>query len=175
MTQHERLTDALFRIYRQSGEQVTYRTESGDVRPYWPNRYRQALQRAVDEDAVPEFVERLVSPAEPSRGFGLLEAARRLDLSVEALVVEQFADLFDPAVVESCRRRLAEHGYEPKERTEAGLTLNGLADRLSGAVRVMSDGGLMIDMRARVAPDGTVALRLPDQRADAQRNEEVGQ
>jgi hypothetical protein len=169
MSRHERLTDALFRLYRMAGEQVTYRTDSGEVRPYWPNRYRQALQRAVDQDAVPEFVERMVTPAEPSRGFGLLEDAGRLDLSVEAVVVEQFADLFDSGLVEKCRRRLVEHGYQPKELEGAASALSGLADRISDAIRVRSDGGLAIDLTARIEPDGTVALLLAGDSGEAGR------
>lgn len=107
MSPKESLTEALFSIYANTGREVTYITEKGEERPYWANRFRQALQRAVDEDNVVGFVERLVGQPEPSRGFGYLAAADRLDLTVEALVVrDEFRGLFSPEIVSIAEERL---------------------------------------------------------------------
>ena len=113
MSRIKELTDALFAIYQRTGREVTYISERGEVRPYWANRFRQALQRAVDEDNIVGFVERLVSQPEPSRGFWYLEAADRLDLTVEALVVGDFRDLFSAEVVAVAEERLRDPGESP--------------------------------------------------------------
>jgi hypothetical protein len=114
------LTDDLFAIYSRAGREVTYVTERGETRPYWANRYMQALKRAVDEQArgraraILEFAERLVEQPEPSRGFHYLHAAGRLDLTVEAHVIDAsrpYHSLFSPGAVEISRDRLAEYGF----------------------------------------------------------------
>jgi hypothetical protein len=123
------LTDDLFAIYSRAGREVTYVTESGERRPYWANRYMQALKRAVDaekngdERAILYFVERLVTQSEPSRGFHYLHAANRLDLSVEAYVADAsrpYYGLLSAEAIATSRRRLAEYGYELEESTGAG-------------------------------------------------------
>lgn len=60
MSPNQSLTEALFGIYATAGKEVEYTTEKGERRAYWANRFRQALQRAVDEGDVVGFVERLV-------------------------------------------------------------------------------------------------------------------
>jgi hypothetical protein len=47
-----------------------------------------AVKRAIADDEVVEFVERVVTRDESTRGFGYLEEAGRLDLTVEALVAD---------------------------------------------------------------------------------------
>jgi len=75
-------------------------------------------------DDVVGFVERLVMQPEPSRGFGYLKDADRLDLSVEALVAERFRDQFSKEVVRMAETRLRENGYEPElAGSEPGLQL----------------------------------------------------
>jgi hypothetical protein len=119
MTGREALIEALFKLYSDAGTEVTYASESGRTLRYWPKRYLQALRRAVENDDVIGFVEGLVT-REESRGFGYLEDAGRLDLTVEAVVVERFPELFEAEVVEAARDRLIAHGYEPKaEAVEA--------------------------------------------------------
>jgi hypothetical protein len=68
------LSEDLIDIYARSGCEVTYVTDDGETRPYWPNRYLQALRRAMaaGESASVEFVVRLVEQPEPSRGFHYL-------------------------------------------------------------------------------------------------------
>jgi len=117
------LIDALFGIYSRAGAEVTYVTDRGERRPYWANRYLQALKRAVAEgdEAVLAFVERLVQQPEPSRGFFYLKDAGRLDLSVEALVVDptrEFHKLFSAETVAVAQTRLREHGWTPPAYTD---------------------------------------------------------
>jgi hypothetical protein len=109
------LVDALYALYTRTGKEVTHVTASGETRPYWANRYRQALKRAVDGGTVVEFVQRLVMQDEPSPGFVYLDAANRLDLSVEALVADEsrsYHELFSDAAVAAARERLRTFGYE---------------------------------------------------------------
>jgi hypothetical protein len=110
------LIKALLAIYSRAGTEVTYVTDRGERRPYWANRYLQAVKRAAAKgpDAVIEFVERLMNQPEPSRGFFYLKDAGRLDLSVEALVTDRsqpFHQLFSSETVAVAEARLSEHGY----------------------------------------------------------------
>lgn len=152
------LTEALFGIYSQAGREVTYTAASGERRPYWANRYRQALQRAVDNDEVIDFVIRLVSGGEPSRGFGYLRDAGRLDLSVEALVVEQFPRMFPDEVVDAAKARLISHGYVPESKPASPIS--GQSEELGLAELLKSRTGETFDVRVKVAHDGALTLRL---------------
>lgn len=154
------LIEALFAIYTRAGAEVTYTTDSGDVRPYWANRYRQALQRAVDGDEVVAFVKRLVMQAEPSRGFLYLKEAGRLDLSVEALVVEQFPDMFDGSLVRFASKRLIEHGYQPsKPKAPAGEVALSTEDEELTKVLKASEGK-SFSVTITVGPNGALSLKL---------------
>lgn len=128
MSGNEALIEALFKLYSDAGTEVTYVAESGRTLRYWPKRYLQALRRAVEDDQVIGFVEGLVT-REESRGFGYLEDADRLDLTVEAVVVEKFPELFAPEVVTGARERLIAHGYQPKDASSEaeGAVLAGFA------------------------------------------------
>jgi hypothetical protein len=152
------LTEALFGIYSRAGAEVTYISDRGERRPYWANRYRQTLQRAVENNEVVEFVVRLVAEGEPSRGFGYLKAAGRLDLSVEALVVEQFPQMFSAEVVEVATARLVSNGYQPTAKRAAP------SDQPAGSVSLSdllkSRAGEAFDVRVYLAHDGTLSLRL---------------
>jgi hypothetical protein len=54
----------------------------------------------------------LVRAAQPSDGFTTLWEHHRLDLSVEAHVVDpKFAELFDDDDIEAARRRLEDYGW----------------------------------------------------------------
>src|SRR3954454_15180222 len=110
------LKQDLFGIYYGAGRNVTYTAESGKLRAYWPNRYLQALKRAVEvgDAEVVAYVTRMVLSDEPSRGFGYLADSNRLDLTVEALVADSskpYHHLFDPETVQAAIDRLADHGY----------------------------------------------------------------
>jgi hypothetical protein len=143
------LEDRLFEIYHRAGREVTYRTEAGDERPYWPKRYLQALRRAVEQgdDELVEFASRLVTSEHPSRGFGYLDEADRLDLTVEAVVADSSAPYharFDDRVIRAARRRLREHGFRP----QPARSPQNKGHRFNITVEVESDGRITIS-----APD----------------------
>jgi hypothetical protein len=140
MTAIELLTEDLFGIYTAAGREVTYTTGRGEVRPYWANRYRQAVQRAVAAGDVVDFVERLVLQEEPSRGFGYLAQAGRLDLAVEALVVDEhksYHRVFSANATAASRRRLADYGFR--------ITSGGFNETLSA--RTARHGEKMITLK----------------------------
>lgn len=57
---------------------------------------------------------RLITSTKPSEGFTALWERRRLDLTVEAHVVQdRFQGLFTAVEREAARQRLAEYGYTP--------------------------------------------------------------
>lgn len=146
MSPKESLTEALFGIYATAGKEVEYTTEKGERRSYWANRFRQALQRATDEDDVVGFVERLVMQPEPSRGFGYLKDADRLDLTVEALVAGKFRDQFSKEAVQAAENRLRENGYVSEQvENERALELKPGSDFL---------------VRVEVGAAGALTLRL---------------
>ena len=148
MNEHDALVEALFKLYSDAGTEVTYVTDDGRTLAYWPKRYLQALRRAVEEDSVLGFVEGLVM-REPSRGFGYLHDANRLDLTVEAVVVEKFPELFPSDVVEAAKERLLDYEYQPKPSpSEAQNSLSSL------------EPGSKVLIELNVAPDGKIEARL---------------
>ncbi|HKF81900.1 MAG TPA: hypothetical protein VKB23_02925 [Solirubrobacterales bacterium] len=119
MSEKDTLIEALFKLYSDAGTEVTYVTDDGRTLAYWPKRYLQALRRAVDEDNVIGFVEGLVT-RDASRGFGYLADAGRLDLTVEAVIVERFSDLFPPGIIKTAESRLLNNGYHPDISAPSG-------------------------------------------------------
>ena len=107
----ELLTRDLLWIYETTGREVTYISPSGDRKPYWAYRYLQAVRRAVENGEVVELVERIVLRRSPTDGFGHLEDAGRLDLALEAFVVDEskpYHHLFSDEAVSLSRVRLDE-------------------------------------------------------------------
>jgi hypothetical protein len=112
---NDSLQHDLFQIYHTCGLEVTYVGEDGKTRRYWPKRYLQALQRAVEQNDIIGFVERLVSRDDAARGFGYLAEANRLDLTVEWLVMDEkraYHHLFTEDAVISATARLMEASEE---------------------------------------------------------------
>ena len=58
----------------------------------------------------------LINQPKPSDGYTHLYERERLDLTVEAMVVEnkKWHPLFQPEEIEKARKRLIDYGYEPK-------------------------------------------------------------
>jgi hypothetical protein len=150
----EALRSDLFNIYETAGREVTYVTPRGERKPYWANRFRQALQRAVNASEVVEFVETLMLRSEPSRGFFYLKDAGRLDVAVEALVVDQtkaYHSLFSHEAVWAARDRLAEHtgqSTSPPPPPASTVTVPSLTP------------GSWFDIRVTVGPKGELTLAL---------------
>ena|SRR5579862_4745413 len=161
------LKQDLFSIYSEAGRSVTYTAESGKVRPYWPNRYLQGLKRAVEagDAEVVAYVSRMVLADEPSRGFGYLADANRLDLTVEAFVEDSskpYHHLFDPETVQAAISRLGDHGYS----VEPGPSSAG-AGNLSMAV-VRTEDGAAVELTVEITTNGDILLHAGEytERAD---------
>jgi hypothetical protein len=172
LTAEQALYEDLLSIYARAGAEVTYVTDRGETKAYWPKRFLQAVKRAQKNEDLFSFVSRLVTEAEPSRGFFILKNVNRLDLTVEALVCDRskpYWPEFESDVLESARLRLAEHGFDtladddgPPEGDgddwagdgiwsgdEGGLSA-GLRGSDNAAVRLRSDrlGGGRVDRRS---------------------------
>ena len=93
-------------IYRRAREEADY-----DAR---------AFRRMVAEHGGPETARRLINTHTVSDGYTALWERGRLDLTVEAKVVEtpQFHSLFTEGEIEICRRRLSEYGYTADSQTQ---------------------------------------------------------
>ena len=157
------LYEDLLSIYARAGAEVTYETEKGDIKAYWAKRFLQATKRAEKSGELVEFAERLVSTEEPSRGFFILKKAERLDLTVEALVIDQtkpYRGEFEHAAVAASRRRLADHGYAnalsspPSE--EPGDEIENPVQ--PGEIQLVT--GASFDLRVTVEPDGKLSIAL---------------
>jgi hypothetical protein len=147
----------LLSIYARAGAEVTYETDRGEIRPYWAKRFLQAVKRSQKNDELFDFVVRLLTPDEPSRGFLILKKAGRLDLTVEALVIDADKPYhvdFAPELVETSRRRLAEHGH-----ADPGA---GSSEAVASPERpaVGLQPGTTFDLRVSVADDGAVSLTV---------------
>ena len=60
-----------------------------------------------------ETARMLINASEPSAGFTSLWEAKRLDLTVEALVIRpQWSQLFEPDEIERAQRRLKQYNYK---------------------------------------------------------------
>ena len=75
---------------------------------YRPTRFLQNIQRFGALKAVKELLRR----GQPSDGFAILADAKRLDLSMEALVIKgRYGGLFSDAEVNGCFQLLCDQGY----------------------------------------------------------------
>jgi len=154
----------LLSIYARAGAEVTYETDEGKLKPYWAKRFLQAVKRAEKNGDLFEFVERLIAPEQPSRGFLILKKAGRLDLTVEALIVnpgKPYYGELDFDLIATARRRLADHGYRqafastPSEAAAAQDTMSR-----SEEGRFSLAPGATFDLRVTVENDGSLSLCL---------------
>ena len=86
-------------------EMISIYYKSGKATRYWPNRFLQKVRRVGGLKAAREWL----NPATNlSPGLQRLAKERRIDLSMEALVLkEPWVQLFTKDEVEQARRRLA--------------------------------------------------------------------
>ena len=159
------LYDDLLSIYARAGAEVSYETDSGEVKAYWAKRFLQAVKRSGKQEELFELVRRLVCSDEPSRGFYILKKADRLDLTVEALIIDRekpYNGELDFEVVEKARRRLADHGYEdafratPSKPTPAPS--NGDGAPAPEIARLAA--GSTFEVQVTVEEDGSLELAL---------------
>jgi hypothetical protein len=158
----ETLKGDLFSLYYSAGRNVRYVADSGEDRAYWPNRFLQALRKAVEvgDAEVLAYARRMVMSDDPSRGFGYLDAADRLDITVEALVAnpkKRYHHLFDGEMVDAAIARLAAHGY-----TVPGAGDALPKDTLSAAAIVETPDGFAVELTVEVARDGLVRMHAGD-------------
>jgi hypothetical protein len=160
----EALYGDLLSIYARAGAEVSYETEAGDKKAYWPKRFLQAVKRAKKKDELQEFVERLVQAGKPSRGFFILKKAGRLDLTVEALVIDKekpYWGVIEFPAVEASRHRLADHDYlhafgsPPKEDGEVPARE---VEAQVGGIQVTP--GASFQLRVTVGDDGVLSLAV---------------
>jgi hypothetical protein len=161
----EALYNDLLSIYARAGAEVSYETDAGDEKAYWPKRFLQAVKRAKKSGELFPFVERLVQADEPSRGFFILKKAGRLDLTVEALVIDEakpYKDRVEFPTLEAARYRLRDHGYPyafGKRPASASSGNDGDTESLSrGAIQLVP--GASVDLRITVGQDGELSLSL---------------
>ena len=90
-------------IFRKTGEEFGY----------WPHRYLRMVRRLGGVDTA----KRLLAENDVSDGFMRLVEERRLDLSVEHLVLRpQFAALFTDYERGVARERLRRYGFDEEGR-----------------------------------------------------------
>jgi hypothetical protein len=97
---HRAMLDVYRRARKEAGYNATY------------------FLKMVEEVGGLEAARRLLRAGSVSSGFSALWEKGRLDLAVEAVVLQdRFAGLFDEEVLETARDRLAEYGYQPPAHT----------------------------------------------------------
>jgi hypothetical protein len=95
-------TEAMFDIYRRAKAEARYNATI-------------FLQMITDNGGL-ATARTLINASRPSDGYTALYLRNRLDLTVEAVVVEhlRWHSLFLPEELDKARKRLREYNYEPK-------------------------------------------------------------
>jgi hypothetical protein len=156
------LYNDLLSIYARAGAEVTYETEKGEQKAYWPKRFLQVVKRAEKKGELIEFVSRLVLADKPSRGFFILKKAGRLDLTVEALFTDRdklYWGEVDADVVAAARMRLAGHDYPfALSGPPSSASSDGDAEVTPRSIELRP--GTSMDVRVTVGPNGDLSLVL---------------
>lgn len=94
-------TVAMFDLYRRAKDEANYPAN--------------IFLRMISERGGVETARYLINQSQPSDGYTHLYERGRIDLTVEALVVEnpRWHPLFAAEEIEKARRRLVEYGYAP--------------------------------------------------------------
>lgn len=106
-----RFHDAMLSIFTLAGEATRRQARDGSiVRGYWASYFL----RGVRNHGGPDYARQLLRAEGTSDGFQRLTDERRLDLTVEALVLRpEFSALFTDEERVVAARRLARAGYQP--------------------------------------------------------------
>ena len=112
----EKFHSAMEDIYRRAKEETGYNAT--------------AFRRMVAEHGGPETARRLINAHTVSDGYTALWERGRLDLTVEAKVIETplFHGLFTRDELEICRRRLSDYGYAVDSCAKADESQGGLRE-----------------------------------------------
>ncbi len=94
--------EAMYNIYRQAISETSYR----------PTAFLQMLERIGGLATAKQ----LLNSTKPSDGYTKLHEIQRLDLSVEAVILEnpQWHPLFSPEELSRIERRLKDYNYKPR-------------------------------------------------------------
>ncbi|MFO7285414.1 MAG: hypothetical protein LOD94_06340 [Gammaproteobacteria bacterium] len=105
MTVESGFNEAMLDIYRRAKSEAGYTAS--------------AFLKMVVEHGGVEAARMLIHSQRVSSGYTELWERGRLDLSMEAMIVEtpRFHELFSPEEIEICRKRLADYGYQPRVRS----------------------------------------------------------
>jgi hypothetical protein len=97
-----RFTEAMFDIYRRAKAEAKYNAT--------------IFLQMITDNGGRTTAKTLINAAQPSDGYTELYLRKRLDLTVEAVVVEnpQWHSLFLSEELERAAKRLRAYGYEPK-------------------------------------------------------------
>ena len=98
---------AMFGIYRRAKDEAKYNATT-------------FLQMLTDNGGLPT-AKTLINSARPSDGYTALYMRGRLDLTVEAMVIEepQWHQLFTPEEIARAEKRLRDYRYKPRSAPEA--------------------------------------------------------
>jgi hypothetical protein len=96
---HKRFTEAMFDIYKRALREADYHA----------SRFHQM----ITDDGGYETAKTLIHAPHPSEGYTALWERHRLDLTVEALILDsQWDELFDEADRQAARARLEQYEYD---------------------------------------------------------------
>ena len=92
--------EGMLEIYRRAKDEAKYNAS--------------LFLRMVEEQGGFQAARTLINSANPSSGYTRLWKLKRLDLSVEVVVLQssQFHPLFTEHELEICKKRLRDYGYE---------------------------------------------------------------
>ena len=95
---------AMFGIYRRAKDEAKYNAT--------------IFLRMLTDDGGVRTAKMLINAQRPSDGYTALYERGRLDLTVEAMVIEEplWHTLFEPEELERARKRLSDYHYQPPER-----------------------------------------------------------
>jgi hypothetical protein len=110
----EQFHEAMLDVFRLAGEATRKsRPDGSTIRGYWASYFL----RGVRNHGGPEYAHQLLRAEGTSNGFQRLTDERRLDLTVEALVLRpEYVDLFSQDERSIAAHRLARAGYQPPPR-----------------------------------------------------------
>jgi hypothetical protein len=95
-------TETMFEVYRRAKSEANYNAT--------------IFLQMITDNGGRATAKTLINAAKPSDGYTALYLSKRLDLTVEAVVVEhlRWHSLFTPEELDRARKRLAAYGYQSK-------------------------------------------------------------
>ena len=114
-TLEQRFHDDMLNIFRAAGEATRkQRTDGSFIRGYWASYFLRAVR---NRGGLP-YAHQLLRMEGTTEGFARLTEERRLDLTMEVLVLRpEYESLFSPQERRVASSRLARAGYQPPSVT----------------------------------------------------------